>query len=468
MTAGPAPREPLWRAFERRPGRTFAAIAVLFAVAYGSSLVLLPKPDGRIVLGDAMHEYVQLRSFVFDRDLQFRNEYVRMYGLHSADEVPWVYEDTATGHVRNLMPIGPALLWTPAYLLVCAALWLFDALGGAYPLDGYGRLYQASAGFSGIAAAALGAWFSYRAAARVVEDRIAFWATLAVWLSSSAVYYSVVSPTYSHAASMFAVGVFWWAWVSTLPRQDTARYLAVGSLVGVAALMRWQDAVLLVVPATELCWRWRDGAAAFVARSAAVSAGAIAAFAPQAIVWTVLYGRPFAIPQGPDFRHLLRQPRAGDLDADCRAGARRVRAARTSCAAHRRCRCDVLRRILVRERMRGRLVGRRGLRRAPFRELRSGVRARLVRVVADRHRAGSDRAWTDGRVHRIHAAAAHPISNVHARPAAARALSARFLRSLARAVSCAVRRARMVAAPLTLALHRAFVLSTMSRPLWPG
>ncbi|PYR56658.1 MAG: hypothetical protein DMF85_15890 [Acidobacteria bacterium] len=301
MTAGPAPREPLWRAFERRPGRTFAAIAVLFAVAYGSSLVLLPKPDGRIVLGDAMHEYVQLRSFVFDRDLQFRNDYVRMYGLHSADEVPWVYEDTATGHVRNLMPIGPALLWTPAYLLVCAALWLFDALGGAYPLDGYGRLYQASAGFSGIAAAALGAWFSYRAAARVVEDRIAFWATLAVWLSSSAVYYSVVSPTYSHAASMFAVGVFWWAWVSTLPRQDTARYLAVGSLVGVAALMRWQDAVLLVVPATELCWRWRDGAAAFVARSAAVSAGAIAAFAPQAIVWTVLYGRPFAIPQGPDF-----------------------------------------------------------------------------------------------------------------------------------------------------------------------
>jgi hypothetical protein len=288
-------------ALERHPGRTIAAIAVLFAMAYGASLVLLPKPDGRIVLGDAMHQYVQLRSIVFDRDLHFRNEYVRMYGLRSPDEVPWVYENTATGHVRNLMPIGPALLWLPAYLVVCAALWIFDALGGAYPLDGYGRVYQASAGFSGIAAAALGAWFAYRAAARVVDAASAFWATLAVWLASSAVYYSVISPTYSHVASMCAIGAFWWVWITTRDRRDLPRYLAIGALAGAAALMRWQDAVLLVVPALDVCARYRDGAAAFAARTAAVAAGVAAAFAPQMIVWTVLYGRPFAIPQGPDF-----------------------------------------------------------------------------------------------------------------------------------------------------------------------
>lgn len=286
----------------RHPGRVFAAIALLFALAYGSSLVLLRKPDGRIVLGDAMHEYVQLRSLVFDRDLYFRNEYVRMYGLTGpTDEVAWVYEPTATGHVRNLMPVGPALLWMPAYLLVCAGLWIFDLLGGAYALDGYGRLYQASAGFSGIAAAACGAWFAYRAAARVVAPGLAFWATVAIWLSSSALYYSLVSPTYSHAASMFACGAFWWVWVASRDRQTVGRYLAIGALAGLSALMRWQDAVLLIVPAIELAGQWRRGVGAVLLRGVATLAAAAAAFVPQLMVWAVLYGHALVIPQGSDF-----------------------------------------------------------------------------------------------------------------------------------------------------------------------
>lgn len=38
----------------RRPGRTIAAITVLFARAYGASLVVLAKPDWRIVFGDVV------------------------------------------------------------------------------------------------------------------------------------------------------------------------------------------------------------------------------------------------------------------------------------------------------------------------------------------------------------------------------------------------------------------------------
>ena len=70
---------------EGRPGKVIAAIGTLFAAAYAASLILLPKPDGRIVIGDALHHYVQLRSAVFDGDLHFRNEYVRMYGLRGGE-----------------------------------------------------------------------------------------------------------------------------------------------------------------------------------------------------------------------------------------------------------------------------------------------------------------------------------------------------------------------------------------------
>ena len=102
---------------ERHTSSVIAAIAVVFAAAYASSLVIRPKPDGRIVIGDALHHYVQLRSLVFDRDLHFQNEYVRMYRLQGGEPgTEWVYEPTPTGYVRNLMPVGPALLWAPAFL----------------------------------------------------------------------------------------------------------------------------------------------------------------------------------------------------------------------------------------------------------------------------------------------------------------------------------------------------------------
>src|SRR4030095_14806268 len=167
----------------------------------GASLVWLAKPDGRIVIGDALHHYVQLRSAVFDRDLKFTNEYLRMYGPGAGQdsETDWIVKTNATGHIRNLMPVGPAVLWSPLFLIVSAGVWFADATGlAAYPLDGYGRLFQASAGFSGVVAAALGAWFSYLAAASLVGRRVGIWATLAVWLGSSALYYSVISPPHSH------------------------------------------------------------------------------------------------------------------------------------------------------------------------------------------------------------------------------------------------------------------------------
>ena len=291
---------------ERRPARIVALAGLLFAAAYGASLVWLPKPDGRLLLGDALHHYVQLRSAVFDRDLHFRNEYMRMYRIDQPDpETRWIFVDlTDTGHVRNVMPVGPALLWAPAFLLITAMVWVANLFGAAYPLDGYGRLFQASAGLTGIAAATVGVWLAYRACAELFETRWAIWSALTLWLSSSALYYSLVSPTYSHAASLLATSAFWFAFVRT--RADSSlvrRYLLLGALAGAAALMRWQDAVLMTVIAVDALWRVSRGAS--LGRVAlgllCGAAAAMVVFAPQMLVWQTLYGRPLSIPQGSGF-----------------------------------------------------------------------------------------------------------------------------------------------------------------------
>jgi hypothetical protein len=289
---------------ERRPGVVIAGIGLLFAVAYLSSVVFFPKPDGRLLIGDALHHYVQLRSAVIDGDLHFRNEYVRMYNLRGGEPgAEWIFEGTSTGHVRNYMPVGPAILWAPLFLVAAGLTALANAFGAGWPMDGYARLFQVAPGVTGVAAAAVGVWLAYLAAARLATPRAAAWSALVLWLASSAVYYSLVSPAYSHAASLLVTSAFWLAWV----RADAARlqrYVWLGGLTGAAALMRWQDAVLLAPIGIDLAWRWRQGTlpAAAVLRYGIVAAatGALV-FAPQMAVWTILYGQPFALPQGEGF-----------------------------------------------------------------------------------------------------------------------------------------------------------------------
>lgn len=287
---------------ERRPAAVIAAIGLLFTFAYLSSLVLLPKADGRILLGDALHHYVQLRSAVFDGDLHFQNDYIRLYGLEGPDpETRWIYVDfTPTGHVRNVMPVGPALLWAPAFLGTALLVLLGNAAGWAYPLDGYGRLFQATAGLTGTLAAAAGVWLTYRACTHLFTARAAIWACLTMWLASSAVYYSVISPTYSHAASLLANAAFWSAFVGLRSTATYRKYVVLGALAGAAALMRWQDAVLLVAVGVDLMARVR-GVGAVAGRAAAAGVAAACVFTPQMAVWQVLYGQPLAIPQGAGF-----------------------------------------------------------------------------------------------------------------------------------------------------------------------
>ena len=296
-------------AIARRPGRVIAGVGLACAVAYGLSLVLLPKAGGRIVVGDAVHYFVYLRSLVFDHDLHFQNEYFRLYGLDPNTPPPpdteWVYAPLATGYTRNLMPIGTAIVWAPIYLGVTAGTWGLHLLGLTAAPDGYARVFQASAGFSGILAATLGAWLSFLLARALVGATVALWATLAVWLGSSAIYYSLVSPTYSHACSMLATSAALYVWWRSRSERSPRRYALVGALVGFAALIRPQDVVFLMAPLLDAveelrqpgASRWRG------ALLHAVMAGAAACvvFVPQMMVWTVLYGSPLLVPQGSGF-----------------------------------------------------------------------------------------------------------------------------------------------------------------------
>ena len=73
---------------------------------------------------------------------------------------------------------------------------------------------QIAGGITGIVAATIGVWFSWRLARRFSDNARAAIAVLALWLGSHALYYTLISPSYSHAASMLTSGLFFWRWLS--------------------------------------------------------------------------------------------------------------------------------------------------------------------------------------------------------------------------------------------------------------
>jgi hypothetical protein len=285
------------------PRLVISTVGALFLGAYVSSVVFLPKPDGRVIVGDAVHHFVQLRSAVVDGDLDFANDYAALYGfdVDAAEGRAWLADRrTETGLVRNLMPVGPALLWAPLYGGALAMEGGGAASGGPRAAPGVSRFAQTTAGITGVIAATAAAWFAFGIARRWTTDASALAGAVGAWIGTHAVYYSLISPAYSHAASMLATTVLVWHWCGARGRWSIGAAAASGALAGVAALMRWQDVIWIAIPVVESL-RMPAAPRTRVASALAACVAAAVAFTPQMIVWQALYGQPLAIPQGGGF-----------------------------------------------------------------------------------------------------------------------------------------------------------------------
>lgn len=285
--------------FERHPTSSFVAIGLLFAVAYVTAHVWFPKPPGRIIDGDALKYYAWLRSVFFDGDIDFSNDYRLLtteLSEDSADLTP-----LATGFVPNSAPPGSALLWAPLFLAVAAVIAVLNLLGAHILFDGLAVPFKLSAGVAGIGYATAGAWLCYDLARRVYSAAVAFWATLTLWLGGSLLYYSLVSPTYSHAMSLFAVALFAHAWYRSRDRDDLPRFALLGALAGLAGLVRSQDLIILVIPGLELLaglWERRWSLPTACGRLAVLCISCVAVFSPQLWAWQTIYGTPVVNPHG--------------------------------------------------------------------------------------------------------------------------------------------------------------------------
>lgn len=280
-----------WRAARRRHAPWLAYVRRT-ADLHGLALVLLYGlgtlvADAHGITTDGVTYFAQLRSLVFDRDLDVARE----FGVLGQPPRP-----------NHVVPIGPTLLWAPLYLLVtlgdglgrAAGWWRAPddpaALGLTLPYVRAALLSSFAIGATGLVALLVHLRRRFRPAIAWVTVTLVFGATPLFW-------YLVYEPSMTHAASFGFAALFAVASASWLERGQpatTSRALMLGTLLGLAFAARSQEVLFALLPAlyalgAPVAWRERMSRALRLAGWAFV--GALPWLLLQALHSYVLFTR---------------------------------------------------------------------------------------------------------------------------------------------------------------------------------
>ena len=272
-------------------------------------LLLLPTlvhfhADGGRISGDGVSYYVYVRSLARDADLDFTNEYTH-YGLITREDIAI---PTRTGLRRSIFAVGPALVWMPFFAAGEGVARASALLGRPVDLSGYGPYHVNAVALGSLLLGFVAVLLIHAVLARHFESGVALLAAVATWLATFLYWYMVQQPTMSHAPSVFGAALVVWLWDRDRERRTPAGFLLLGLVVGLAMCLRWQNAVLGLLPAFDLIAARKRGLRTMALGASALAAGALAGAFPQMAAWHALYGEWVLLdpPHGADFLRLGR------------------------------------------------------------------------------------------------------------------------------------------------------------------
>ncbi len=209
-----------------------------------------------LVHGDGVGYYAYLRAPLIQHNFEFQEDwrhanlgFVRGR-VNPADQLT-PDQFTSTGHVSNLFSPGPAVLWSPFFLVAHSTVLFADRIGSNIPADGFSLPYRVLVAFGTAIYGFFGLLLSYMLAQKYVNASWALLATLSVWIGSSLPVYMYFNPFWSHAHSAFAVALFLWYWDRTGPNRTVVQWLWLGVISGLMLNVYFPNGAFLLIPLVE-------------------------------------------------------------------------------------------------------------------------------------------------------------------------------------------------------------------------
>jgi hypothetical protein len=263
------------------------------------------RPD--LARGDGHMHFLVTRSLVFDGDTNWDNDL-------AAFGDPWNQPRTVTGRKNLMQQVGPSLIWAPVLATAHGLALVANVFGADIPTHGYTMFHQRILFATSVVFALLAIGLGIAVARRLLGGRwSAVHAGVAVLLGTSLTYYATYMPSYAHAMDAAATAGFFALWVRGIGQLAWRRFVWLGVVLGLSAMVRTSNLGFGIVVALELGLlalrrlRARDAAlgpraraaAEILSRGAVVLAVAVVMQAPQFYVWKQMYNEWITTPQGP-------------------------------------------------------------------------------------------------------------------------------------------------------------------------
>lgn len=248
--------------------------------------------------GDNNGYYMYLRSLYFDHDLNFANELAYYDGLYGTKLSETAI--TPVGKLGDPFSVGVSIFWLLFFLVARIVDWIAGA--NLQVMPGYSPVYSFFLSLGSIFYAIAGSAFLFSGLRKIFRAGAAWFAAIAVVFVSPLLHYLVYEPLMSHAISFGINGaLFWFSMKIYKAEKIGQRDLAIlGVLAGLAVLVRWQEALALILPAGILAQKYLQKKLKI--RQALLSATiAVILFIPQIAVWRYLFGSFLVVPQGQNF-----------------------------------------------------------------------------------------------------------------------------------------------------------------------
>lgn len=240
-----------------------------------------PLITPRLYSGDEIQYFAFLRSIWKDGDLHFLNEYNWLYSQAPKKQEnfkgAFIERLNTTGYARNDAPIGCAILWSPFFAIAD----VYAKGSEKYEDDGFSFPYIFMISFASAVYGFAGFLLQYKISSQYFSNRAAFWAVCSLWFGAHAVFYMYVTPPMSHATSIFTTSLFLFLWLRTRNSDSWISWVILGVAGGLAAIVRWQDVLFLIIPLFE-----RKS----IKLKVVFAVAAFLIFVPQLWTWWILNG----------------------------------------------------------------------------------------------------------------------------------------------------------------------------------